>query len=131
LIGIWIYCLTPFVVAGLVFVEHRFLRRVNRDPDIEPATRRLLFLAIYLAPLLLYMIVALTIAGIYLDGVTAWLGEIQPIDRWDEFMVNMFWIVAVSWPFLGMYTLLGGLAALVVWREKSATQARVLDKGSY
>lgn len=131
MIGIWIYCLTPLVVAGLVFAEHRLQNRVRLDPGFEATTRRLLFLAIYLVPLLIYLLLALTIAGIYLDGMTSWLGEAQPIDRLDEFMVNLFIVVAVSWPFLGMYGLLGGLVTLVKWRRTGfliSSQDDLLDK---
>jgi small-conductance mechanosensitive channel len=131
MIGLWIYCLTPFVTAGLVYAEHRLLRRVKRDQDLTRSTRRALFLAIYLGPLLFYLLITLTIAGIYLDGMTAWLGESHHIARQEEFMVNLFFVVAVSWPFLGMYSLLGGLVALVNWREKDELAQASLDTGSY
>jgi hypothetical protein len=131
MIGIWIYCLTPFVTAGLVYAEHRLLRRVKRDQDLTPSTRRALFLTIYLGPLLFYLLIAFTLAGIYLDGMSAWLGGTHHIPRLEGFLVNLFFVVAVSWPFLGMYGLLGGLVALVSWREKKELSQAVVDIGSY
>lgn len=131
MIGVWISCLTPFVTAGLVYAEHRLLRHVKRDHDLTRSTRRVLFTAIYLGPLLFYLLIAFTGVGIYLDGMTAWLGETHHIPRLEEFLVNLFFVVAVSWPFLGMYSLLGGMVALVSWREKNELSQAVVDIGSY
>jgi len=129
--GIALYCLTPVITTVLVFGEHRLLRRVKADPELERSTRRLLFIIIYLSPLVLYLLIATAISSAYLTGTYSWLGETQSIDLLEQFGFNMLIVVMVSWPLLGMYTLLGGMIAFLTWREETGSEAAALDTGSY
>jgi hypothetical protein len=122
---------TPFIVTGVVFLEHRLLRRVKADRQLERSTRRLLFIVIYLAPLVFYLLIATTISVGYLTGTYSWLGETQSIGLLEQFGFNMLIIVMVSWPLLGMYALLGGMIAFLTWREGSEHDTSMLDTGSY
>ena len=131
MIGILIYLLTPPVVAALVFLEHRLLWRVKRDTGLEAATGRILFFVIYLAPLVIYLITATAISGAYLTGTYAWLGETQSIGLLEQFGFNLLLVVMVTWPFLGMYSILGGSIAFLVWQEKDPHAALSVDTGSY
>jgi hypothetical protein len=131
MIGILIYLLTPPVVAALVFLEHRLLWRVKRDTSLEASTSRILFFVIFLSPLVFYLVAATAISGIYLTGTYAWLGETQSIGLLEQFWFNLLIVVMVTWPFLGMYTILGGLIAFLVWREPDQYKGLRVDTGSY
>jgi hypothetical protein len=129
--GLAFYCLAPAITAGLVYGEHRLLRRVKADPQLDRSTRRLMFIAIYLGPLALYLLVASAISAAYLTGTYSWLGETQSIGLLEQFGFNMLIVVMVSWPLLGMYTLLGGMISLLTWREEAEPGTAALDTGSY
>jgi hypothetical protein len=131
MIGVLIYCLTPFVVTGLVFLEHRLLWMVKRDTNLEAYTRRILIFVIYVVPLLIYLIAATSISSSYLTGTYSWLGETQSIGLLEQFAFNMLIVVMVSWPFLGMYTILGGMIAFLVWRHEDDRMAVTVDTGSH
>jgi hypothetical protein len=131
MIGVLIYCLTPLVVTGLVFLEHRLLWMVKRDTNLEAYTRRILIFVIYVVPLLIYLIAATSISSSYLTGTYSWLGETQSIGLLEQFAFNMLIVVMVSWPFLGMYTILGGMIAFLVWRHEDDRMAVTVDTGSH
>lgn len=131
MIGIILYLLTPLIVTGVIFLEYRLLWRVKRDGSVDRSTRKTLFIAIYLAPLLFYLLIATAISAAYLTGTYSWLGETQSIGLLEQFAFNLLIVAMVSWPLLGMYTLLGGMIAFLTWREATKPSPGALDTGSY
>jgi hypothetical protein len=129
--GIALYCLTPAITAAVVYGEHWLLKRVKTDPQLERSTRKLLFIVIYLAPLVLYLLIATAISAAYLTGTYSWLGETQSIGLLEQFGFNLLIVAMVSWPLLGMYALLGGMIAYLTWREGTDPDVALVDTGSY
>jgi hypothetical protein len=131
MIGIILYLVTPLIVTGVVFLEHRLLWRIKRDENLDVSIRKLLFFAIYFGPLLFYLLIATAISAAYLTGTYSWLGETQSIGLLEQFGFNMLIVTMVSWPLLGMYALLGGMIAYLTWREETKSDPNALAIGSY
>jgi hypothetical protein len=131
MIGIILYLVTPLIVTGVVFLEHRLLWRIKRDENLDVSICKLLFFAIYFGPLLFYLLIATAISAAYLTGTYSWLGETQSIGLLEQFGFNMLIVTMVSWPLLGMYALLGGMIAYLTWREETKSDPNALAIGSY